>query len=132
MNQNNVLDKINEVYGVTRMRRMEDLYRGAQAPNPVSVERFLEFTERFGKVADDMAIFLTNDGNLQVNWSTWNHNAHTQRRGYLTKHCRLTFFAEEIEVYRDAGVDQQPWITTLESQELSDVIDLYRTHRLPA
>lgn len=132
------LETINAVYGVTRLRRMEDLIaveegwdtQGGKRLNPESLAMFMRFTERFGKVADDLAIFMTNEGNLEVNWSTWNTVAKTQCRGNLTKHCTLTFFANHIDVYRDAHVDNDDWTTTLESPELASVIEEYRTHRL--
>ena len=135
-----VLATITAVYGIGRASRMKDLYAvedgwdgsDAKKMNDQSVARFLEFTERFGKVADDIALFLDNDGNLDINWSYFIDDVKKQRRCGNSRHVQLCFKPDGILLFLDEFRDDEAKLVSIDSQELIDVIEKYRTHRLPS
>lgn len=134
------LQKIKEVYGVDRWSRMTDLVKmednwngsGAKALNTATMQMFMAFTERFGKVADDIALFLDEDGNLVINWSYFIDDPKKQRRGGLTRHVHLCFCPDGPELFLDEYRDQDAKLISIEDPEFIGVIEKYRTHRLPA
>ena len=138
--QTKVIETITAIYGIGRTSRIKDLYAvkdgwdGADAKkmSSDSVAMFLEFTERFGKVADDIAMFLDPDGNLDINWSYFIDDVKKQGRCCNTRHVAITFYPDSLEIFLDEFRDQEPKIMALDSQELFDVIEKYRTHRLPS
>lgn len=135
----NVIETITAVYGIGRASRMKDLYavedgwdgKDAKKMDNESVARFLEFTERFGKVADDIALFLDDDGNLDINWSYFIDDVRKQRRCGNSRHVSLGFKPEGIMLFLDEFRDEDAKLVAMDSQELIDVIEKYRTHRLP-
>lgn len=134
-----VIHRVNEVYGVGRASRMSDLFmmkdgwdgKDAKRLNDSSIFMFLEFTERFGKVADDIAMFLDPDGNLDINWSYFIEDVRKHGRCRNTRHVQILFCPNGPEVFLDEFRDQEAKQMLLDSQELRDVIEKYRTHRLP-
>lgn len=134
-----VIYRVQEAYGVGRASRMADLFamqdgwdgKDAKAISNQSVFAFLAFTERFGKVADDLALFLDSDGNLEVNWSYFIDDVKKHRRCGNSRHVQLCFQPDGISVFLDEFREEDARLVTLDSPELSDVIEKYRTHRLP-
>lgn len=135
-----VIHRVKEVYGIGRASRMADLFamkdgwdgESAKRLNDPSIFQFLAFTERFGKVADDIAMFLDPDGNLDINWSYFITDVKKGGRCGNTRHVAITFYPDGLEVFLDEFRDQEPKMMALDSQELFDVIEKYRTHRLPS
>lgn len=135
-----VIYRMHVTYGVGRASRMADLFalqdgwdgKDAKSINYQSVYAFLKFTERFGKVADDLALFLDPDGNLDVNWSYFIDDVKKQRRCGNSRHVQLCFQPDGILLFLDEFRDQEARLVTLDSQELIDVIEKYRTYRLPS
>lgn len=134
-----VIHRIKEVYGIGRSSRMADLFllkdgwdgKDAKSLNHPSVGMFLEFTERFGKVADDIAMFLDPDGNLDINWSYFVDDVTKHRRCGNSRHVQLCFQPDGVLLFLDEFRDQEARVVAMDSQELNDVIEKYRTHRLP-
>lgn len=132
--------RVQEVYGVGRASRMADLFamqdgwdgQDAKSISHQSVYAFLQFTERFGKVADDLALFLDADGNLEVNWSYFIDDVKKHRRCGNSRHVQLGFKPEGISLFLDEFREEDARLVSLDSPELIDVIEKYRTHRLPA
>lgn len=135
-----VIHKVQEIYGVGRASRMQDLYamedgwdgKDAKRLSDQSIFMFLSFTERFGKVADDIAMFLDPDGNLDINWSYFIDDVKKQGRCRNTRHVQILFCPGGPEVFLDEFRDQEAKPMTLDSPELIAVIEKYRTHRLPS
>lgn len=133
-----VIYRMQETYGVGRASRMADLFamqdgwdgKDAKSINYQSVYDFLKFTERFGKVADDLALFLDLDGNLEVNWSYFIDDVKKHRRCGNSRHVQLCFQPDGISLFLDEFREEDARLVTLDSIELSDVIEKYRTHRL--
>ena len=135
-----VIHRVKEVYGIGRASRMSDLFlmedgwdgKDAKRLNDPSIFMFMAFTERFGKVADDVAMFLDSDGNLDINWSYFIDDVRKQGRCRNSRHVQILFCPGGPEVFLDEFRDQDAKPMALDSQELADVIEKYRTHRLPS
>lgn len=140
MEKQEVLETITAVYGIGRASRMKDLYAiedgwdgsDAKKMNEGSLAMFLEFTERFGKVADDIALFLDHDGNLDTNWSYFMDDVRRHGRCRNSRHVHINFCPDGPRVFLDEYRDQEPRLLAMDSQEFMDVIEKYRTHRLPS
>lgn len=125
----NELNVIAERYGIGRKNRMQDLMmlHGSAFP-ALSLQQFMAFTERFGKVADDLAFFLSDDGNLLASWSFWVTDPARQRRGGLTRRVDLEFAPDQIRYFR-YSIDEAWTSLAPDSEALKRLVDEHRTHR---
>lgn len=130
------LNLVESTYGIGRRSRMQDLVAltdgwdggGAKALRPEALAQFISFTKRFGKVADDLAIFVSPDGGLLVGWSYWINDPARQRRGGLTRRIDLQFHGDELSYSRYEF--SEGWVTTdVTSEAFAMLIDQYRSHR---
>ncbi|MBI6727329.1 hypothetical protein YA0089_27315 [Pseudomonas viridiflava] len=124
------------IYGIGRRSRMLDLIalkdgwdgNNAKALRPEALAQFIAFTECFGKVADDLAMFLSPDGGLLVGWSYWINDPARQRRGGLTRRIDLQFHGDELSYSRYEF--NEGWVTAdVASEAFATLIDQYRSHR---
>ena len=125
----NELNVIAERYGIGRKNRMQDLMtlHGSAFP-ALSLQQFMAFTERFGKVADDLAFFLSDEGNLLASWSFWVNDPARQRRGGLTRRVDLEFAPDQIRYFR-YSIDEAWTSLALDSEALKMLVEEHRTHR---
>jgi hypothetical protein len=132
----NELKLIGDLYGIGRQSRMIDLIEANQGVgvethkslHPHSMTQFIRFSELFGKVSDDLAIFLTDDGYLTVGWSNWLNDPSRQRRGGLTRRANLEFTPTTVHFWH-TGLDEGRVACSVDSDYLKQLIELYRTHR---
>ncbi|MEG0868350.1 MAG: hypothetical protein RSG77_14985 [Hafnia sp.] len=131
------LSVINAVYGIGRQSRMKDLVafqdnwdgRGAKALLPESMALFMRFIERFGKVADDLSLFLSHEGHLLISWSFWVNDPAIQRRGGLTRRVDIEFTKTNILYFR-YGMDKGDTTVAPDGDEIKALVERYRSHHL--
>lgn len=132
------LNIVQALYGIGRRSRLQDLMasadgwdgKDAKKLQPGAIDFFMAFTERFGKLADDLAMFLDYEGSLLVGWSYWINDPARQRRGGLTRRIDLRFSADGVS-YSRAEFDDD-WIETdMASEALIHLIKQYRSYQPP-
>lgn len=130
------LKLISDLYGADRQSRMIDLIEAhhgcgvetQKSLNPESMRQFIRFSELFGKISNDLAIFLTDDGHLTVGWANWLNDPSRQRRGGLTRRANLEFTPTAVRFWH-TGVDDGQGEFLVDGDGLRHVIDSYRTYR---
>lgn len=126
-----VINRIANHYTIDRVRRLTDLATMVPHLSVASLEQFAAFTEYYGKVADDLSFFVSDDGALATNWSTPIEDITLGGRRKNWRTFWITFRGDYIET---SGPDTSD-VTRIHGENgwrhvMDDVIDLYRTHRL--